>query len=133
MTWLLQPLAVGPVVSAAAGEEYRSWPVRPMVQAMYDLGLYTGFVIRDSVENEDAEHGFSTRDSDTPPLLELRFVPFVEQPPPPPPTTTTTTTTTTTEMPPTTTTTTTTTEPPGTGMMPPMAGAASLPGSTSCR
>jgi parallel beta-helix repeat protein len=117
VTWANQPAVTGAVASAATGEEYRSWPVRTMVQAMYDEDAAHGFLIRDAVEGEDAEHIFSTRESDTPPQLILRFVPFVE---PPPPTTTTTSTTTT--EPSTTTTqpsTTTTTEPPTTTTQPP--------------
>jgi hypothetical protein len=62
---------------------------------MYDSGAAHGFVIRDGAEGDDAEHGFSTRESDAPPQLVLRFVPLIELPPPP-------TTTTTTTLPPTT-------------------------------
>ena len=117
VTWASQPAGTGTSALVTAGEGYRAWSVRAMVQAMLDAVTGDGFVIRDAVEGGDAEHGFSPRESDTPPELVLRFVPLIEPPP-----ATTTTTTTTTEPPPTTTVpppTTTTTEPPPTTTVPP--------------
>ena len=91
VTWANQPATVGAAASVGTGEGYRSWAVRPIVQSMYDTGAAHGFVIRDAAEGDDAEHGFSTRESDAPPQLVLRFVPLIELPPTPTTTTTTTT------------------------------------------
>jgi parallel beta-helix repeat protein len=81
VTWQSQPDAAGAPAHVPSGEGYRSWNVKSLVQAMYDTGAAHGFLIKDADEAEDAEHGFSTRESDMAPELVIRFAPVFEAPP----------------------------------------------------
>jgi hypothetical protein len=96
VTWNNQPPTTGPGASVPAGEGYRAWNVKTIVQAMYDAGLNHGFLVQDAVEGTDAEHSFSTRDAENAPQLvlgsSLLSIPYrrphrrLRHPTPPPPT-----------------------------------------------
>ncbi|HEV3375764.1 MAG TPA: Ig-like domain-containing protein [Thermoleophilaceae bacterium] len=74
VNWSNQPLTIGPAATAAAGTGYREWSVTSQVQAMYTEANH-GFLIRDSVEGQDAEQQFHSREKgENPPQLVVRFV-----------------------------------------------------------
>jgi parallel beta-helix repeat protein len=81
VTWQSQPDTAGPPAEVPAGEGFRSWNVKRLVQAMYDSGAAHGFLIRDADEGDDAEHGFSTREDEFGPEIVIRFAPVYEAPP----------------------------------------------------
>jgi hypothetical protein len=73
VNWGNQPLTTGPAATTAAGTGYREWSVTSQVQAMYAEGNH-GFLIRDSVEGQDAEQQFHSREKgESPPQLVVRF------------------------------------------------------------
>jgi parallel beta-helix repeat protein len=82
ITWANQPATTGGAVTTTSGTGYREWSVAGQVQAMYSGGNH-GFLVRDAVENQDAEQQFNSRSSSTNrPQLVIRFG---SGPPPPPP------------------------------------------------
>ena len=73
VNWSNQPLTTGPAATTAAGTGYREWSVTAQVQAMY-VEANHGFLIRDSVEGQDAEQQFHSREKgQNPPQLVVRF------------------------------------------------------------
>jgi hypothetical protein len=73
VNWSNQPLTTGPAATTAAGTGYREWSVTSQVQAMY-VEANHGFLIRDSVEGQDAEQQFHSREKgENPPQLVVRF------------------------------------------------------------
>ena len=74
VTWGNQPQTTGAAATTAAGTGYREWGVTSQVQAMYTDGNH-GFLIRDSVESQDAEQQFHSREKgENPPQLLIRFM-----------------------------------------------------------
>ncbi|HYY76558.1 MAG TPA: DNRLRE domain-containing protein, partial [Gaiellaceae bacterium] len=74
VTWNNQPQTTGAAVTTSSGFGYREWNVSSQVQAMYDGAANDGFLIRDAVENADAEQQFHSREKgENPPQLVLRF------------------------------------------------------------
>jgi CSLREA domain-containing protein len=73
VNWSNQPLTIGPAAATAAGTGYREWSVTSQVQAMY-VEANHGFLIRDSVEGQDAEQQFHSREKgENPPQLVIRY------------------------------------------------------------
>jgi hypothetical protein len=76
VTWSNQPLTFGSHAAASSGRGARQWDVTSQVQAMYDLALVHGFLIRDAVESADAEQTFHSREKgESPPELVVLFAP----------------------------------------------------------
>jgi hypothetical protein len=74
VTWNNQPQTTGAAATTSSGSGYREWNVSSQVQAMYDGAENHGFLIRDAVENADAEQQFHSREKgEDPPQLVLRF------------------------------------------------------------
>ena len=74
VSWANQPATTGAAATTAAGQGYREWTVTSQVQAMYAPGSNHGFLIRDSVESQDAEQQFHSREKgQNPPQLVVRF------------------------------------------------------------
>jgi hypothetical protein len=83
VTWANQPTTTGAAATTASGTGYREWDVALQVQGMY-TGTNNGFLIRDAVENQDAEQQFHAREeSSNRPQLVITF--SAGAPPPPPP------------------------------------------------
>jgi CSLREA domain-containing protein len=61
LTWNNQPPASA-AASTTSGSGYRQWAVAAQVQSMYTSGQNNGFLIRDAVENQDAEQQFNSRE-----------------------------------------------------------------------
>jgi CSLREA domain-containing protein len=75
VTWANQPQTAGDAVTTSSGTGYRVWNVAGLVQAMY-ASANNGFLIRDAIENEDAEQQFFSRHMSTNrPQLVLKFGP----------------------------------------------------------
>jgi hypothetical protein len=64
VTWATQPATTGPAVEIPSGSAkgWRTWTVTSQVAAMYAAGGGEGFLIRDKVENQDAEQQFFARE-----------------------------------------------------------------------
>jgi hypothetical protein len=78
VNWPNQPARTGPISSTASGSDkgWRAWTVSEQVSDMYSTGAAHGFVIFDSVENEDGEQTYRSRESgENGPLLIVRFRP----------------------------------------------------------
>jgi glucosylceramidase len=74
ITWGNQPSTTGPAATTTAGTGYRQWDVTAQVRAMYESGLNNGFLVRDAVENADAEQQFYSREKgESPPQLVITF------------------------------------------------------------
>ncbi|HEV3484380.1 MAG TPA: DNRLRE domain-containing protein, partial [Vicinamibacterales bacterium] len=76
VSWGNQPQTAGTAAASPSGQGYLEWNVTTQVQAMYDTGGKHGFLIRDAVENADAEQQFHSREKgESPPQLVIRFAP----------------------------------------------------------
>ena len=85
VTWANQPATTGGAATVSSGSGNRDFNVAGLVQAMYSTGN-NGFLIRDAVENQDAEQQFHSREKGSnPPQLILQLGPGTPPPPPPPP------------------------------------------------
>jgi hypothetical protein len=83
VTWGNQPTTTGTAATTTSGTGYREWNVASMVQGMI-TGTNNGFLIRDAVENQDAEQQFHAREeSNNRPQLVLTFAGGTPPPPPP--------------------------------------------------
>jgi hypothetical protein len=73
VTWSNQPLTTGSAAATPSALGYLQWDVTSQVLAMYG-GSNHGFLIRDSVEGQDAEQQFHAREKgENPPQLVVRF------------------------------------------------------------
>jgi len=75
VTWGSQPATTGAAATTSSGSGYREWNVATQVQAMFASGNNWGFLIKDAVENQDAEQQFHSREKapDNPPQLVITF------------------------------------------------------------
>jgi hypothetical protein len=74
VSWSNQPGTTGAGASTASGFGYREWDVSAQVQAMLNEGAHHGFLIRDAVENGDAEQQFHSKEKgESTPQLVVRF------------------------------------------------------------
>jgi hypothetical protein len=64
VTWANQPTTTGTAAPTSSGTGYREWNVAAMVQAMY-TSTNNGFLVRDAIENQDAEQQFHSREEST--------------------------------------------------------------------
>ena len=64
VSWGNQPATTGPAAEIPSGSAkgWRTWTVTSQVAAMYAAGGGQGFLIRDKVENQDAEQQFFSRE-----------------------------------------------------------------------
>ena len=64
VTWGNQPATTGTAAEIPSGSNkgWRTWTVTGQVAAMYAAGGGQGFLIRDKVENQDAEQQFFSRE-----------------------------------------------------------------------
>ena len=78
VNWSNQPATTGTAAETASGSNkgWRTWTVTGQVAAMYAAGGGEGFLIRDKVENQDAEQQFFAREKgQNPPQLVITFGP----------------------------------------------------------
>jgi hypothetical protein len=76
VNWDNQPGTAGSAVTATSGSGWREWNVAALLQNMYDLEANYGFMIRDAVENQDAEQQFHSREKgESIPELVITFAP----------------------------------------------------------
>jgi hypothetical protein len=74
VTWETQPGTTGAPATASSGTGSRQWDVTAQVQAIFASGVNNGFLIRDLVEDQDAEQQFHAREKgDNPPQLVVTF------------------------------------------------------------
>jgi hypothetical protein len=62
VTWGNQPGTTGGAATTTSGSGWREWAVAAQVQNMYNTAANFGFMIRDAVENQDAEQQFHSRE-----------------------------------------------------------------------
>lgn len=62
VNWTNQPAPSGSAVTAPSGAGWVQWNVTDLVQASFASGANHGFVVRDSVEGQDNEQQFSSRE-----------------------------------------------------------------------
>jgi len=76
VNWGNQPGTTGSAATTTSGSGWREWNVAVLVQEMYNSGASFGFMIRDAVENEDAEQQFHSREKgENIPELVITFAP----------------------------------------------------------
>jgi hypothetical protein len=76
VNWDNQPGTTGSAATTTSGSGWREWAVANQVQQMYDTATNYGFLIRDAVENEDAEQQFHSREKGSEmPELVITFAP----------------------------------------------------------
>jgi hypothetical protein len=76
VTWQNQPATTGAAATTQSATGYMQWNVATIVQAMYSAGTSNGFLIRDAVEDQDAEQQIYSREKgENPPQLVLTFRP----------------------------------------------------------
>jgi CSLREA domain-containing protein len=74
VSWSNQPGTTGAAALTDSGFGYREWNVTAQVRAMLAEGASHGFLIRDAVENGDAEQQFHSREKgESTPQLVVRF------------------------------------------------------------
>jgi hypothetical protein len=75
VTWRTQPATTGGTTTTTSGIGYRAWAVTSHVRSMY-TGPNYGFLIREVLENQNAQQAFASRERTTNrPELLLRFAP----------------------------------------------------------
>jgi CSLREA domain-containing protein len=78
VNWSNQPTTTGPAATTASDLGYLEWNITSQVQAMVDMDINRGFLIRDAVEGgSGAEQQFHSREQseNSPPELVLQFAP----------------------------------------------------------
>lgn len=76
VNWGNQPPGTGPIATSASGADkgWKTWTVTALVLGMYESQEHHGFVVRDTIEDHDAEQAYNGREKgENVPTLAVHF------------------------------------------------------------